>query len=148
MSFRKNYTDDDIKKAVKENVSIAGVLRELELKIAGGNYTTINRKIKELNLDTSHFTGKLWSKEKFLKNYDEYISKEGLKKRLKNDFGNKCQNCGRKTWLGKPITLEVHHIDGNSLNNRIENLMLLCPNCHSYTKNWRGRNSKIKKSYK
>ena len=43
-------------------------------------------------------------------------------------------------WLGKPITLEVHHKDGNHQNNELENLQLLCPNCHSYTDNWRGKN--------
>jgi hypothetical protein len=44
-------------KAVKENYSIAGVIKSLGLKPAGGNYATINAKIKELNLDVSHFTG-------------------------------------------------------------------------------------------
>lgn len=51
----------------------------------------------------------------------------------------KCEQCGITEWNGKYIRLEVHHIDGNHSNNKPENLMLLCPNCHSQTKNYRNR---------
>lgn len=63
-------------------------------------------------------------------------------------MGRKCENCGMETWLGQPITLEVHHKDGEHLNNELDNLQLLCPNCHSYTENWRGRNIRAKKEEK
>lgn len=53
-----------------------------------------------------------------------------------------CNRCTNTHWMGEPITLEIEHIDGNNRNNRRENLELLCPNCHSYTKTWRGRNIK------
>lgn len=49
--------------------------------------------------------------------------------------GRKCEQCGITQWLGQPINLEVHHIDFNHQNNNEENLILLCPNCHSYTEN-------------
>lgn len=49
--------------------------------------------------------------------------------------GRKCEQCGITQWLGKPINLEVHHIDFNHNNNEFCNLILLCPNCHSYTEN-------------
>lgn len=140
MTFRKYYTDEEFIKAVANNQSIAGVLRDLNLAPVGGNYSTVNKKIDKFNLDTSHFTGQLWNKDKFLKKYDEYKSKDFLRNRLIVDFGRKCQKCGAETWLGEPINLEIHHIDGNNMNNRIENLNLLCPNCHSYTPNWRGSN--------
>lgn len=48
---------------------------------------------------------------------------------------NKCECCGNTTWLNQPIKLEIHHIDGNRLNDNPENLQVLCPNCHSYTEN-------------
>ena len=49
----------------------------------------------------------------------------------------KCEKCGISNWQNKPITLEIHHIDGNHNNNDINNLQLLCPNCHSQTENYR-----------
>lgn len=55
---------------------------------------------------------------------------------------NKCgaSSCNiTDNWLGKPITLELHHIDGDSYNNEISNLMLLCPMCHSQTTNYKGK---------
>ena len=56
--------------------------------------------------------------------------------------GRKCENFGLEEWLGQPINLEVHHIDGNRKNNELNNLQLLCPNCHSYTSNFRSLNHK------
>ena len=47
----------------------------------------------------------------------------------------KCEMCGNSEWMGIPITLELHHKDGNRYNNNIENLQILCPNCHSLTPN-------------
>jgi len=51
-----------------------------------------------------------------------------------------CLGCGLSEWMGKPITLEIEHIDGNNKNNTRDNLKGLCPNCHSLTDTWRGRN--------
>jgi Zn finger protein HypA/HybF involved in hydrogenase expression len=55
---------------------------------------------------------------------------------------HRCENCGNTEWMGEKIAIELHHINGNSLDNRLENLQFLCPNCHSLTHNWRGRNKK------
>lgn len=63
-----------------------------------------------------------------------------LRKRIVIEQKNKCNNCGLDTWNGKPITLELEHKDGNHQNNNRENLEALCPNCHSQTEYWRGRN--------
>lgn len=52
----------------------------------------------------------------------------------------KCAICGIADWQNQKLTLEIDHIDGNRSNNHLENLRFLCPNCHSQTDNWRGRN--------
>jgi 5-methylcytosine-specific restriction endonuclease McrA len=62
-----------------------------------------------------------------------------LKDGLKN---NLCELCKIEEWLDKPIKLELHHIDGNKNNNSLDNIQLLCPNCHSFTDNYRGKNIK------
>ena len=60
---------------------------------------------------------------------------EGIKK-------HQCESCGLSEWLGKPIPLELHHIDGDRTHNEISNYMLLCPNCHALTDSYRGKNSR------
>jgi 5-methylcytosine-specific restriction endonuclease McrA len=66
-----------------------------------------------------------------------------LKKRLLRAglLEKRCQACGIFEWRGGPLSLELHHINGVGQDNRLENLALLCPNCHSQTDSWGGRNS-------
>ena len=65
-----------------------------------------------------------------------------MKKALVALKGYKCERCGLSSWQEQEIPLEVHHIDGDHLNSEIDNLQLLCPNCHALTDNWRGKNNK------
>lgn len=63
------------------------------------------------------------------------LIKAGLKE-------NRCETCGVSEWMGKPLNMELHHVNGDSLDNRIDNLQLLCANCHAQTDNWGGRGVK------
>lgn len=74
----------------------------------------------------------------------EYGGKGDHKPVVIREKGYSCEICGISSWLGESITLEMDHIDGDRKNNAIENLRLLCPNCHAQTPTWRGRNSKTR----
>jgi 5-methylcytosine-specific restriction endonuclease McrA len=76
--------------------------------------------------------------------YPHYQSYK-LKKRLFEEGVKQpeCEVCKISIWQNKPLPLELHHVDGNRHNHAIENLMLLCPNCHSQTPTFRAKNKKI-----
>ena len=100
--------------------------------------------IEYYNFDTSHFLGQGWNKDTY--DYSRLqngiaVKSSVLKRLLVNLRGNKCEICGRSLWNDVPIPLEVHHEDGNTLNNELDNIHLLCPNCHAVTYNWRKPNT-------
>lgn len=67
-----------------------------------------------------------------------HLKRRLIKAGLKED---RCEDCGIDRWLGRPLALALHHINGDPCDNRLENLRLLCPNCHSQTPNFAGRNA-------
>lgn len=140
--FRKDYTDQEIIDAAKDSLSCAQLLKKIGLRPVGGNYATMKKKLFKLNVDCSHWTGHGWNKNKKLKNWENYTRAFSAKKHLIKELGHKCEQCLISVWYDKPIPLEVHHIDGDRTNNMLENLQLLCPNCHSFTDNFRGKNNK------
>lgn len=141
------YTKEVLSEAVENSLSVAGVLRYLGLKQAGGTQAHISRRIKEFGIDTSHFTGARWNKGKTFKKLQKSSEdilvmlpvgskrtkrKLLLRAMLESDTIYKCVGCGNDgEWMGNSLTLEIDHIDGDWLNNKIENLRFLCPNCHS-----------------
>ena len=152
---KRRWTDIQFIDAVKNSISYAQVISKLGLKPAGSNYDTVKRKIKELNLDCSHMIGQGWNcgeKYKAIKQvrpltevlveHSTWVNTNSLRKRLIKEGLKeyKCECCGITEWLGKPVRLELHHINGIKDDLRIENLRILCPNCHSYTDNYRGKN--------
>ena len=149
---KKGYTIEEVRLAVVDNKSIAGVLRQLGLRPLGSNYRTIKRIIADNKIDISHFTGQGWNvglafrpntglsdEELFVEN-SSYKCSWRLREHYKKATGiNHCENCGLSSWQGERIPLEIHHINGINTDNRLDNLKLLCPNCHSLTNNYRGR---------
>lgn len=160
MSKRRNSPKKDLAltNAVLSSRSIAGVLRTLGLYVGGANYETVRRGIRELGLDTLHWTGQghrrgskvpvvaPWPLDKVLAANSIYHTNR-LRERLiaEGVFKARCSSCQRSQWLGRPIVLELHHVDGNRKNNTLANLQVLCPNCHSMTPNWKGRATRGKK---
>ena len=141
------YTDDQLKSAVAESTSTAGVLRALDIRQAGGSHAHMSRRIKDLGLDTSHFLGKGHNAGKSRPRLSaaEILTeipfhgprrKPSLLRRALLEIGtvHECQICRLKTtWLGQSLVLHIDHIDGNYWNCTKENLRFLCPNCHSQT---------------
>lgn len=155
MSKIAQYSDSEFILAVKNARSISQVLKTLGLTPAGGNYKTVNKKVEELKLDTSHWKGQNWAKGKKFpdrpkKSLDELLTKNSsyqsnkLRLRLLREgiFEHKCYRCERKTWNNEEIPLDLEHINGDNRDHRLENLTLLCPNCHAQTPTYKGRNKK------
>jgi hypothetical protein len=156
--MKHSYTIEEFKKAVEESYSIAQALTKLGLSPRGGNYRVFKKFEKLYNIDTSHFTGQGHMKgrknnfstkplsEILVKNC-EYSSNK-LRKRLISEGlkQHRCECCGLTEWLDEPIPLELDHIDGDHYNNLIENLKILCPNCHAKTPTYRGKNKTNKNS--
>ena len=152
---KRKYTDQQLIDAVRQSKSYRQVLNQLGLKEAGGNYATLKRRINELGLDISHMTGQVWNRgtaqalhvqiEEYLNNRRP-IQTYKLKRRLMREglFEHKCYSCGLTNWKGLPIPLELEHKNGNPQDNTLDNLTLLCPNCHALTATYRGKNKKSK----
>jgi len=135
----------DIEKWISENQSKAFMAREL-----GCDPKTINPLLKRLGLSyKGNQSGKGMTKKapsmnliEYLENSKDIQSNKVRKKLLEEGYKeHKCECCGQTEWLGQPIPLELHHIDGNRHNNNLNNFQLLCPNCHAFTDSYRGKNS-------
>ena len=158
MVKHRSWTEEKLKEAVKSSTSFRQIIFKLGLVPAGGNYDQLKKYIEELRLDIRHFKGRAWNKGlkgigkphiplgKILVKGSNFQSFK-LKNRL---FAAKLkpQHCERCGWAERTkdgyLPLELDHINSGRHDNRLENLRVLCPNCHSLTPHHRGRSGKGK----
>lgn len=144
---RITYRQEVLEEIVKSSRSIQEVLMKLNVPISGGRYATLKKKLQELKISTSHFAGQGWLKGKrsnTRKTANEILvkarhSRKELTSRLREamiDSGKEycCEICRQEPlWRGKKLVIQIDHINGDALDNEIDNLRFLCPNCHSQT---------------
>lgn len=142
----EKFTKEEIEQFVKESKSYAELARKIgydNVSKNGSAYRVVHQMIDELNLDVSHFTGQGWNKDNF--DYSRFVYGKKIKtadalNAITSLRGYKCERCGLEKWQDEKIPLEIHHIDGDEINSDLNNLQVLCPNCHALTDNYRGKN--------
>lgn len=144
-----DISKDEFIKIVKSSLTMAEAARKMNL-----HFNTFVKYAKMYECYNPNPGGKGMHKVPFNKckledilsgKYPEYQTYK-LKNRLllEGIKENKCEICGITEWNGNPISMELHHIDGNRFNHSLENLQMLCPNCHSQTETFRAKNLKNK----
>ena len=160
MTTRKRYGQepwslDALAAAVAGSSSIAGVLSCLGCTVSGTNYRWVHRLVDKYQLSTSHFRGEAWLRggthswtprrplSEILVERSSYHTLVHLKRRLIREglVANVCACCGIRDWMGLPLVLHLDHINGVGDDHRLENIRLLCPNCHSQTDTYCGKNT-------
>jgi HNH endonuclease len=151
-------SDEEFTALVMGSKTMTEVLAFFKLQNKGGNFNTCKQRVAELKLDTSHFTTAAQktreyhkiTKEQFMEKLfnGNMVKNCNIKRRLIDFciFDEVCAICGLNSiWQDKPLSLQIDHINGISSDNRLENLRLLCPNCHSQTTTFSGKNVKKEK---
>jgi hypothetical protein len=149
-SPRRWYSDDALARAAATSTSIAGCLRTLGVPVTGGQHAHLARRIRRAGIDTSHFLGQAHNRGRKSPRRDplEVLvvlpagsdrPKTATLRSAMTGVGivARCAlcDCGLE-WRGSPMILMIDHINGDWLDNRVENLRFLCPNCHSQTDTW------------
>lgn len=152
---KSKVTDEQLVEAVKSHYSYMAAFQSLGA-LGGGQYRNYRNRVLRLGVDVSHFksgsrqradkgwrppnTQKVdyWLRKgtRYHTEWKRRVIKAGLK-------ANKCDGCGNEgEWNGKPLVLQVHHVDGDNTNNELTNWQFLCPNCHSQTETFTSKNKR------
>ena len=152
MRFNK-FTKEEIQDIVKDGSDWTTVMNKFGYKSCN-SISAIKDKLDKLEIDYSHlpigtwYSAKRYDLEEILVKDSIYTNMPQLLKRLKKErnWEHKCSVCNLCEWNGKPIPLEIDHIDGCHSNNTYENLRAICPNCHAQTDTYKGKNMAICKN--
>lgn len=156
-----NYTNEELQEIIDTSYSYRDILSKVGLSGKSGNFQTLHRSVEERNLsyeqlnknravhmsDNARDSIKKFQLplEEILIENSTYTNMSCLKRRLVDEgiLEYRCYICGISEWNGKPLALQIDHQNGKHSDNRIGNIRLLCPNCHSQTENFSGK--KLKK---
>jgi len=148
----------DIATLAARCTSVAQMLATLDLPLKGRPHLELSRRIRELQIDTRHFSGSGWARghtsashpaiarttrkntlpdaRVFVANGPAMPGPRLIRRLLAMGWVYRCAWCELTEWRGQPLVLHVDHINGISNDHRLENLRLLCPNCHSQTETY------------
>lgn len=148
---KRTWTDAELIAACRSEPTVADVIRVLGLRQGGGTHQLVRHHMTRLGIELARPDPQAWMRkpgahpggrtmplEEALTSPSPYFNIGKLRQRLVN-AGLKslqCERCGITDWLGDRLPFELDHIDGDRTNNRLENLRMLCPNCHAQTESW------------
>ncbi|MFG2426279.1 HNH endonuclease [Streptomyces sp. NPDC048590] len=150
-TVRSRADQEEFRRAVANSHSLAELLRRLGRRDNKQQRNLVRQWVAELGISTSHFLGQAHQRGKPATTRTRHASdllvrhdgrrrtKTALLRRALFEIGvpTRCDICeSGPIWHGKPITLEIDHINGDWSDDRAENLRLLCPNCHAVTTTW------------
>ncbi len=147
----RSLSNEEFSNLIKNSKNRSDIFNKLNISKSGSTFDILNKRVLEENVDISHF--KVYGENgrpkrdlnTILLDNSPYNNSDYLKKRLIREkiLKNECVKCKiGDVWMNEPITLQLDHINGDRKNNRLNNLRLLCPNCHSQTHTFAGKNYK------
>lgn len=152
IAYYKQKTKEELQNIINSSNTWQEVMYNLGYTANRGNsYKKMKEYLKEIEVDTSkldnyneaRYSHPKYTLEEILVENSQYTNMTKLKDRVLKAglLETKCAICGITDWNNMPLVLQLDHINGNNRDNRIENLRLLCPNCHSQTETFSGKNA-------